>query len=488
MQDYDAKWFKSVLDAMHDKVLVKGTQSQILWANRAFLNFYDMTEDELYQLVDAEHSDPDNTLQYVIDDQTVVTSGAHLDIPYEVATNAKGDEFPFHTVKSPIFEMSRVVRTVGVSRDLSVEDIPKRDIDHASAKEFVAPLRALTRSFPNPMMMVDVKGRVLHTSPLWAETFGTAAISTNNYFKDVYSALDSMGHDIEKCLNDRRSLETTVAYPKNGASSRIYAVQISPWALPDGMLGGATVIATDISALHQKTAALQNANEELMQYAYRASHDLKGPITTVKGLAGLIVEDIESLETLEALENAKHIVTMMERLESNVKSILDLARADLEDTGKSTVDLHALVGEICDGLSANSDRAGVEIESRLDVRHVQSQPMRLRQIMENLIANGIRYHAPDRDRKFVRVRSLRTKDGVAIDIEDNGLGIPKDAGDRIFERFTRFNQDSEGSGLGLAIVKRNVDALSGRIDVKSSDQGTAFRVVVPGHSPAEERP
>ena len=487
MPHYDADWFKSALNAMHDKVLIKGTASEILWANTAFLELYGMTEDELFELVDADHSDPDDTLQYVIDDQTVVDSGQHLEIPQEIVRNSDGVGFHLHTVKSPIFEGDQVVRTVGVSRNLTIDDSPKRDFDQANAKAFVAPLKALTRSFPNPMMMVDVKARVIHTNALWDAVFGGVDITPNSYFLTAYEGFDALSQCIGDCMRTNSNQHITMSLPKEGLARHVYTVQVSPWAFENGTMGGATIIATDVSALHQQSAALQSANDELMQYAYRASHDLKGPIMTVKGLASLIIEDVEAGETAEALESARAITIMMERLENNVKSILDLARADLEDGQSSAVDLHAMLGEICDGLSANLARSGVQVENRLHVQHMQSQPTRLRQILENLIANSVRYHAPERLEKYVRVRSSETEESVAIDIEDNGLGIPDDAGDRIFERFTRFSRNSEGSGLGLAIVKRNVDALSGRIDVQSSDAGTAIRVVVPKTQPEEER-
>ncbi|MEM7733177.1 MAG: ATP-binding protein [Pseudomonadota bacterium] len=485
---YDANWYKSALNAMHDMVLIKGPQAQMLWANAAFLKFYGMTEDALFDLVDAEHSDPDNTLQYVIDDQTVVETGQHLDIPREYATNPAGDSYAVQTIKSPIFDGDDVVRTVGVSRGLERADIPQRTVDHTDAKAFVEPLKVLTRSFPNPMMMVDVKARVIHTSPLWAASFGEIDITPNSYFRDMYEELGALADDVDACLRLKTHCQKTVRVSDDDSGGRIYSVQISPWMFANGMMGGATVIATDVSDLHQKTQELESANDELTQYAYRASHDLKGPISTAKGLAEFIVEDIADGDLEEAIDNARKIISMMDRLEDNVKAMLNLARADLEVREARAVDLAALLSEICDGLSAHSSHAGVSIEGQLEVQHVQAQPVRLRQIMENLIANSIRYHAPDRDDRFVRVRSSQSDAGITIEVEDNGRGIPKEAGARIFDRFTRFNQDSEGSGLGLAIVKKNVDALCGQIDVQSSEAGTAIRVTVPGAAPEGSGP
>ncbi|MEO0371387.1 MAG: ATP-binding protein [Pseudomonadota bacterium] len=488
MPQYDASWYKDTLNAMHDMVLVKGPRSNLLWANTAFLNYYGLTEETLIDLVDADHSDPDTTLQYVIDDQTVMVTGQSLDVPEEPVTDTHGDVRMFHTIKSPVFADTEVVRTVAVARLLKDAKIPRRSIGHDDAKAFVAPLQMLARSFPNPIAMVDVQARLIQKSHLWDAAFGAHHITANSYFGDVHPELDTVAKEIDACLRTRENRNITVTHPVDDPKGRIYTLQISPWAFADDVLGGATVIATDVTNLHEKTQELQSANEELTQFAYRASHDLKGPISTVKGLASMIMEDIEDGDMEDAMQSLQQIFLMMDRLKSNVKSMLDLARADLEDGEARDVDLNALLDEVREGLSAYSTNAGVAIENHLDIQHIQTQPVRLRQIIENLVANSIRYHAPDRDEKFVRVKSRETEDGIAIEVEDNGCGIPEEAGARIFDRFTRFNRHSEGTGLGLAIVKKNVDALSGHIDVTSSEAGTAIRVTVPSLAPKEARP
>ena len=77
---YSAAWFASALDAMDDLVLVKGPRSRLLWANRAFRDYYGMTNDELHSLIDGEQSDPDDTLQYVRDDRRVFVEQTSIDI------------------------------------------------------------------------------------------------------------------------------------------------------------------------------------------------------------------------------------------------------------------------------------------------------------------------------------------------------------------------------------------------------------------------
>lgn len=111
--------YEQVLDAIPDLVLIKGPKSKICWANKAFRDFYGMTNAQLYDLIDAPFNEPDYTRQYVKDDATVFETRKPLNIPSEPATRHDGVVRHFQTQKSPIFnEDGEVVLTIGTSRDI----------------------------------------------------------------------------------------------------------------------------------------------------------------------------------------------------------------------------------------------------------------------------------------------------------------------------------------------------------------------------------
>ncbi|WP_227270789.1 ATP-binding protein [Roseobacter weihaiensis] len=479
MKIYDADWFRSALNAMRDMVLIKGPSSQILWANKAFLDYYGMSEEELRDIIDASHSDPDDTLQYVIDDQTVFDTAEDLNIARENVTDASGKSRYFHTIKSPIIEAEDVVRCVGVSRMLDDTEINRRNIDHMDAKAFVAPLKSLTSGFPNPMIMVDVKKRVVNSSPLWNQCFGSSELTPNTFFEEAYASLSDVHSAIDECLKLRSHVEITISHQTQEGVNQKYSVQISPWEHVDGALGGATIVATDVSALHDKSVSLQRANEELMQFSYRASHDLKGPLSTVKGLAHFIEEDIANGDLEEAKENARRIDGIMKRLEDTVIAILELAHADLKDEKVARVSLSPLMTDICEDLALQISESGVKIDYDFKVAALLCQPTRLHQIIGNLLSNAIKYRAPQRDENYVTISSRCSQNGVELCVKDNGLGLPEGAKAKIFDRFTRFHAGFEGSGLGLAIVQKHVDALGARIWVEDLSPGTAFLINIP---------
>ncbi len=480
MPEHDSEWYKALLEAMRDMVLVKGPRSQLLWANKAFRDYYGMTEAELLNIVDAPHSDPDNTMQYVIDDQKVFDTAADLDIPREDVTDADGNVAQFHTVKSPIFQDGQVVRSIGVSRRIEDGTVFRREISHAEAKAFVAPLKAVIQSFPIPMLMVDVKKRVVSISPLWIAGFGDCDPGHDTFFADAFPVLKTLDPLLDNAIirGVREVFELDTAAPRG--RRLFHSFQISPWRFANGEVGGATLVATDVSDLHEKTRFLERANDELTQFSYRASHDLKGPLSTIKGLASFMIADLDDGDTEEARANADKIRIRARKLENTVTSILDLTRADLKSEIAAVVDPNAMLDEICAGLELQITRSNIDIQRDLQVSELFCEGARVQQILENLISNAIKYRSVIRPQSFVRITVEENSVNYRFSIIDNGIGIPEGKQDQAFEMFSRFhNEVSEGSGLGLAIVKRHVDAMNGDIQVRSSPEGTRFTVDLP---------
>jgi len=129
-----------------------------------------------------------------------------------------------------------------------------------------------------------------------------------------------------------------------------------------------------------------------------------------------------------------------------------------------------------------------EVVISKDFRHVwnpHSNEIRLKQILENLISNGIKYACDSQESSRVTVMTKTTKDCFIVSIRDNGVGIPADKQADVFSMFQRFHPtQSAGSGLGLYLVKKHVDALGGKISFKS-DRGTEFTVKLPAIRPGQ---
>jgi rsbT co-antagonist protein RsbR len=116
----DAAMYLQALDGVSDMVLCKGPQAHIVYANKAFRDFYGMTQEQIQGLIDAPFAEPDYTQQYIKDDTAVFTTGQTLTIPEEPVTRHDGEVHLFHTVKSACRDArGQIVRTIGVSWDIT---------------------------------------------------------------------------------------------------------------------------------------------------------------------------------------------------------------------------------------------------------------------------------------------------------------------------------------------------------------------------------
>lgn len=231
----------------------------------------------------------------------------------------------------------------------------------------------------------------------------------------------------------------------------------------------------------RKSLQLEKSNEELAQFSYRTSHDLKAPLTTSKQLAEYISKDITAGDLDEAKQNAQQIVKQMANLEKLVIDILDLAKADVAGDDIQNVDFGLMLEEIFDRHGQMALENSCELRSDIKLNsEIIGDGARFTQVIENLVTNGIKYANLTLSNSYVAVSIAESTDTTSIVVEDNGIGIPEKHHDQIFKMFKRFHPEvSFGSGLGMSIVKKHVDFMKGTIDVSSSPSGTRFDIRFP---------
>lgn len=203
---------------------------------------------------------------------------------------------------------------------------------------------------------------------------------------------------------------------------------------------------------------LKLSNEELSQFSYRTSHDLKAPLVTVRRLATLITEDIKDGEYKEAQQNSEKIAIHVGKLENLVVDILNLAQAELKGESLEQIDINEVLAEVREKLNVVYMDNDIEIVTQFPTSTcLTTSRVRLSQILENLISNSIKYQDKNKGSAFIKVTYNQAKGRNIISVEDNGLGIPARYQDRVFEMFQRFHPHITcGSGLGLYIIKKHV--------------------------------
>ncbi|WP_338739563.1 GAF domain-containing sensor histidine kinase [Haloplanus salilacus] len=201
---------------------------------------------------------------------------------------------------------------------------------------------------------------------------------------------------------------------------------------------------------------LQRTNERLEQFASVVSHDLRNPLNVADGRLELVDEECDSAH-LDAIRRA------LDRMDALITDLLALAREGDSKTEITSVDL-AMLAENCWN---NVDTGNTNIATDID-RTVRADEGRLSQIFENLIRNAVEHGGGD-----VTVRVGELDDGFYI--EDDGVGIPEDERDDVFD--TGYSTSDKGTGFGLSIVKQVVDAHGWRIHLtEASGGGTRFEI------------
>lgn len=167
--------YRQILDAIGDPVLIKGAQSRILFANKAFCNCYGMSEEELRGLIDAPFNEPDYTQQYVQDDAFVFNTGQVLHIPEEPVTCHDGVVQLWSTVKSPVFNSAgKVIMTVGISHDIT--EVKRNEVIHKQAEatliESETKFRRFVENASDLIYEVAADGKFTYLSPQFTSMYG----------------------------------------------------------------------------------------------------------------------------------------------------------------------------------------------------------------------------------------------------------------------------------------------------------------------------
>ena len=222
----------------------------------------------------------------------------------------------------------------------------------------------------------------------------------------------------------------------------------------------------DITELASREAALVELNARLQSFSEMAAHDLRSPLASIVSALSLIKNDHTSFLS----EKAVHFIDLMTEsafnLASNVTALLTASKASQKGRSLSVceTDLNLILAEVKFNLADAVERHGVLIyANRLPIAAVE--PNLIRQLLQNLIENSIKYRSNDRQ-SIITIRYEENADRHCFSIEDNGVGIGMKAASKAFELY---EQDTvhgvQGAGIGLALCKRVLSLHGGRISI-----------------------
>lgn len=230
--------------------------------------------------------------------------------------------------------------------------------------------------------------------------------------------------------------------------------------------------------LRREARTLRRSNADLEAFTGRVAHDLRGPLSAVQGFLQLAANRFQDELGPKAATCVGSALAGAQRMETLLSELLRFATSAGAIEPRE-VHVHSLVSEVLADLVTDLEETACVVEIAVDPSMtVRSDPVLLRQVVQNLVANSLRYRHPERQPR-VEIRAVCGADGWCLRVVDNGIGVPFEDRERIFDVLTRGSNvaGTSGTGIGLATCSRLVEALGGTVAVGGvPGEGAEFTV------------
>jgi two-component system phosphate regulon sensor histidine kinase PhoR len=342
-------------------------------------------------------------------------------------------------------------------------------------------ISAIMDSIADGVVVTDALGTITLLNPkakdilgLYAENaVGQSATDFIRRFHDVpYTEIrDKFQQVVER--EKTFTLEVKLALP----TTRYYTLSLGPVRSREGLVKGIVAVLSDITELKE----MDQMKTDLMSMV---THEIRTPLATVRGFAQILLKGGIPFE--KSNEFLGIINRQSNRLVNLVNDFLDISRIESgrQVITKGPLEMEKLVQNSITDLQPLADEKNIELKytpPAAPIPEIFADRNLLEQALINLVSNGIKYSPKG---AWVQVSLTQENSHVRVDVKDNGLGIPKDALPRLFEKFYRVRCDDRkdiiGTGLGLSLVKQIIEVHGGSISVQSEHgAGSTFSFTVP---------
>ncbi|HHS97594.1 MAG TPA: GAF domain-containing sensor histidine kinase [Chloroflexi bacterium] len=334
---------------------------------------------------------------------------------------------------------------------------------HDAARRDRRVLLDLLAALPDPVLLIDLEGRVVRANERARLLLGTGIV----------------GRPLRAAVDSPEVVEAFQAVVEQGAPQTV-EVELGEGRCFDVALVPVVHLGV-VLRLHDVTR-LRRLDELKSQVVAAVSHDLRSPLAYVQGFAETLAEE-EDLSDV-ARQCVEGILAGARRMYALIDDLLDLARIEegssrVEEACELASMVDAVVGDLARRMEAKEQ--SVEIDVPADLPSLQMGSLDLQRVLTNLIDNAVKY---TQVKGHIRVTARRVGEGVRVSVADDGPGIPAEAQGRLFERFYRASSEGEGTGLGLSIVRALVERQGGRVGFESEvGKGSTFWFWLPWAAP-----
>ncbi|MDQ7783406.1 MAG: PAS domain S-box protein [Desulfomonilaceae bacterium] len=491
---------KDFLDNANDLIQIVDTRGRIVYTNQGWRTALGYSEEESRGLsfFDVVHPDGMSHTQEIFQR---VMAGETISNAEMIFKTKQGTAISVEGNVNCRYEHGRPVSARGIFRDITERKIWEAEIIKAKDQ--------WERTFdavPDLVMILDAGHRILRVNRATIERLRvTKEDALGRYCHEVFHGTD-VPPDIcphRRLLTDGVEHNAELFEPRLGCA---FHVSVSPFYDAEGKLWGAVHVARDITERKRQEERQKQLVEEIKQFAYIVSHDLRAPLANVRGFTRELTESLAAIEASlrEAAESmpeetcleilrildddvpeAIHFIdSSVSRMNRLVAGILQLSRIGYNELHMERLNMNDLVVETFKSFSHEMQTRGIEVVIG-DLPEVTADYASMEHILGNLVSNAIKYLDPERAGK-ISVTGTRTGDETIYRIEDNGTGVEESDQERIFDIFRRAGRtDVPGEGMGLTYVRTLVRRHGGRIWCESEPGvGSAFSFTVPDVAPA----
>jgi len=393
-----------------------------------------------------------------------------------------GTEFPIEVSLSPLQTEDGLKLVMA-----TVHDITKRKEAEQALLESEARMRAVVDSAADAIITIHETGVIERVNPRTEKLFGFAGDALLG--KNISTLMPDLHRALLDADANSETFREVVAYRADGSR---FPVELSLSKLHLGARQLLTVMVRDITERkrgeEQRRALMQQitgANEELTNFAYVVSHDLKAPLRGIASLADWLSVDHADKFDDEGREHMRLLIRRVHRMSALIDGILQYSRVGRSMETAVPVDLNALLHEVIDLLAPPSN---IEISVAEGLPTIMADRTRIQQVFQNLLSNSIKYS--DKPVGRIRVDCFDEGKNFQFSVADNGPGIEQRHFERIFQLFQTLTprDQVESTGVGLALVKKIVEMYGGHVGLKSRmGAGSTFFFTLPGNMLATQK-
>jgi len=354
--------------------------------------------------------------------------------------------------------------------------------------------RLLIDSAVDVICTVDVEGRFVSMNPACQQLWGYSQeelIGRQYIDLVVPEDIPKTNEVASKIMAGEKTADFENRYlHKNG--SHVHVMWAASWSESEQLIFS---VARDITQRHadeeklkRSAVELQRSNSELQDFASVASHDLQEPLRKIQSFADELKVSIGNKLDGEEQDTLNRMIAAAVRMRTLINDLLAFSRVTSMAKPFVPVNLALIVKEVLSDLEARLQDTKGRIEV-CDLPTIDADPMQMYQLLQNLIGNGLKFHAPGVE-PLITISCENGGPNYRLSVTDNGIGFDEKYVDRIFTVFQRLHgrREYEGTGIGLAICRKIAERHGGQIEAHSAPgAGSTFTVVLPMKQTNEEK-